>query len=92
MKTHLMTKLWTVLMTDPPEEIVEPTTKLFQLIKYMCLIAGGIVILIGLIQFGTSQMNQDPAGRQKALYVLLGGIVITAAPFILMILIPSLTF
>lgn len=87
-----MTKLWTVLMTDPPEEIVEPTTKLFQLIKYMCLIAGGIVILIGLIQFGTSQMNQDPAGRQKALYVLLGGIVITAAPFILMILIPSLTF
>lgn len=92
MKTFLMTTIWPVLMADPPSQVTEPATKLLQLIKYLCLIAGGVVILLGLVQFGTSQMNQDPAGRQKAFFVLLGGIVITAAPFILQLLIPSLTF
>ncbi|MGI6507214.1 MAG: hypothetical protein ACOX4A_02345 [Saccharofermentanales bacterium] len=92
MKTFLMTTILPVLMVDPPTEVTEPATKLFQIIKYLCLVAGGIVILLGLVQFGTSQMNQDPAGRQKAFFVLLGGIVITAAPFILQLLIPSLTF
>ena len=92
MKIGLM-NLWTVLQnTTPPAEITDPANRLFQLIKYLCLVAGGVVILLGLVQFGTSQMNQDPAGRQKAFFVLLGGIVITAAPVILQLLIPELAF
>ncbi len=84
-------KAWIILL-DTVSEVSEPMTRLFQLIKYLCLVAGGVVILAGLVQFGTSQMNQDPSGRQKAFFALIGGIVITAAPFILQLIIPSLTF
>ena len=46
MKTFLMTTILPVLMVDPPTEVTEPATKLFQIIKYLCLVAGGIVILL----------------------------------------------
>jgi len=92
MKTSI-SALWTTLLdVAPPAEVSDATVRLLQLMKYLCLVAGGVVILLGLVQFGTSQMNQDPAGRQKAIFALLGGIVITAAPFILQVIIPSLTF
>ncbi len=92
MKTIMMTLWMTLLDINVPPEITDPTIKLLQLVKYLCLIAGGVVVLLGLVQFGTSQMNQDPAGRQKALFVLLGGIIITASPFILQLLIPGISF
>lgn len=89
----VLSSLWNLLLdTTPPPSLSDATVRLLQLMKYLCLVAGGVVILLGLVQFGTSQMNQDPSGRQKAIFALLGGIIITAAPFILQVIIPSLVF
>ncbi|MFA5485272.1 MAG: hypothetical protein WC260_03435 [Candidatus Pacearchaeota archaeon] len=89
----VLSRLWNLLLdTTPPPSLSDATVRLLQLMKYLCLVAGGVVILLGLVQFGTSQMNQDPSGRQKAIFALLGGIIITAAPFILQVIIPSLVF
>ncbi|MCD4771701.1 pilin [archaeon] len=66
------------------EEILEPLTVIYDLIKYAATIVSGLVMLFAGITYITS--GSDPGKREKAknmvMYVIVGLMVIWAAPFV----------
>lgn len=66
------------------EEILEPLTVIYDLIKYAATIISGLIMLFAGITYITS--GSDPGKREKAknmvMYVIVGLIVIWAAPFV----------
>jgi len=66
------------------EEILQPLTTIYNLVKYAATIIAGLVMLFAGITYISS--GSDPGKREKAksmvMYVFIGLIVIWAAPFI----------
>ena len=66
------------------EEILQPITTIYNLIKYAATIIAGLVMLFAGITYISS--GSDPGKREKAknmvMYVIIGLIVIWAAPFV----------
>lgn len=78
-----------VFLDEVPSQITSATSQAFKLLKFICIFAGAVVAIIGGIQLGTSMASQDPSSRQKAIFVILGGVLIAAAPYIVQLLIPE---
>ena len=66
------------------EEILKPLTTIYNLVKYAATIIAGLVMLFAGITYISS--GSDPGKREKAknmvMYVIIGLIVIWAAPFV----------
>ncbi|MCH7850920.1 MAG: TrbC/VirB2 family protein [Nanoarchaeota archaeon] len=66
------------------EEILSPLTTIYNLVKYAATIIAGLVMLFAGITYIAS--GSDPGKREKAkgmvMYVIVGLIVIWAAPFV----------
>ena len=66
------------------EEILAPLTTIYNLVKYAATIIAGLVMLFAGITYIAS--GSDPGKREKAknmvMYVIVGLIVIWAAPFV----------
>jgi len=66
------------------EQILEPLTTVYDLVKYAATIVAGLVMLFAGITYISS--GSDPGKREKAknmvMYVIVGLIVIWAAPFV----------
>lgn len=66
------------------EEILAPLMTIYDLVKYTATIISGLVMLFAGIVYITS--GSDPGSREKAknmvMYVIIGLIVIWAAPFV----------
>ena len=66
------------------EEILAPLTVIYDLVKYAATVIAGLVMLFAGITYVAS--GSDPGKREKAknmvMYVIIGLIVIWAAPFI----------
>jgi len=65
-------------------EILKPLTTIYELVKYAATVIAGLVILFAGITYISS--GSDPGKREKAknmiMYVIIGLIVIWAAPFV----------
>jgi len=65
-------------------EILKPLTTIYNLVKYAATIVAGLVMLFAGITYISS--GSDPGKREKAknmvMYVIIGLIVIWAAPFV----------
>ncbi|MBS3087330.1 hypothetical protein J4226_01935 [Candidatus Pacearchaeota archaeon] len=75
----------TIAATDADfEEILAPLTVIYDLIKYAATIVSGLVMLFAGITYIAS--GSDPGKREKAknmvMYVIVGLMVIWAAPFV----------
>jgi len=66
------------------EEILEPLTTIYNFVKYAATVIAGLIMLFAGITYITS--GSDPGKREKAksmiMYVIIGLIVIWAAPFV----------
>ena len=66
------------------EEILSPLTTIYNLVKYAATIIAGLVMLFAGVTYIAS--GSDPGKREKAknmvMYVIIGLIVIWAAPFV----------
>ena len=66
------------------EEILAPLTTIYNLVKYAATIIAGLVMLFAGVTYISS--GSDPGKREKAknmvMYVIVGLIVIWAAPFV----------
>ena len=66
------------------EEILKPLTTIYNLVKYAATIIAGLVMLFAGVTYISS--GSDPGKREKAknmvMYVIIGLIVIWAAPFV----------
>ena len=66
------------------EEILKPLTTIYNLVKYAATVIAGLVMLFAGITYISS--GSDPGKREKAknmvMYVIIGLIVIWAAPFV----------
>ncbi|MCK4997118.1 TrbC/VirB2 family protein [Candidatus Pacearchaeota archaeon] len=66
------------------EEILAPLTVIYDLVKYAATVIAGLVMLFAGITYVAS--GSDPGKREKAknmvMYVIIGLIVIWAAPFV----------
>lgn len=66
------------------EEILKPLTTIYDLVKYAATVIAGLVMLFAGITYISS--GSDPGKREKAkemvMYVIIGLIVIWAAPFV----------
>lgn len=66
------------------EEILQPLMTIYDLVKYTATVISGLVMLFAGIVYITS--GSDPGNREKAknmvMYVIVGLIVIWAAPFV----------
>jgi uncharacterized membrane protein len=66
------------------EEILAPLTTIYDLVKYAATVIAGLVMLFAGITYVAS--GSDPGKREKAknmvMYVIIGLIVIWAAPFV----------
>jgi len=66
------------------EQVLHPLTTIYNLVKYAATIIAGLVLLFSGITYITS--GSDPGKREKAknmaMYVIIGLIVIWAAPFV----------
>ncbi|MFA4960265.1 MAG: pilin [Candidatus Pacearchaeota archaeon] len=75
-----------VLAADESDfaEVLAPLTTIYNLVKYAATVAAGLVMLFAGITYITS--GSDPGKREKAknmvMYVIVGLIVIWAAPFV----------
>ena len=71
------------------DEILKPINKLYDLVKYVATVIAGMVMLFAGITYIMS--GADPGKREKAknmiTYVIIGLIVIWAAPFIIKMII-----
>ena len=66
------------------EEILRPLTTIYNLVKYAATVIAGLVMLFAGITYISS--GSDPGKREKAksmvMYVIIGLVVIWAAPFV----------
>ena len=66
------------------EEILKPLTTIYNLVKYAATVIAGLVMLFAGVTYISS--GSDPGKREKAknmvMYVIIGLIVIWAAPFV----------
>ena len=66
------------------EEILKPLTTIYDLVKYAATVIAGLVMLFAGVTYIAS--GSDPGKREKAknmvMYVIVGLIVIWAAPFV----------
>jgi len=66
------------------EEILSPLTTIYNLVKYAATVIAGLVMLFAGVTYIAS--GSDPGKREKAknmvMYVIIGLIVIWAAPFV----------
>jgi hypothetical protein len=66
------------------EQILKPLTTIYNLVKYAATVIAGLVMLFAGITYISS--GSDPGKREKAknmvMYVIIGLIVIWAAPFV----------
>lgn len=73
------------------EEILKPLTTIYALIKYAATVVAGLVMLIAGITYISS--GSDPGKRESAknmvMYVIIGLIVIWAAPFVVDLILGS---
>jgi len=73
------------------EEILEPIQTIYDLVKYTATVISGLVMLFAGILYITS--GSDPGKREKAknmvMYVIIGLIVIWAAPFVVELILGS---
>ena len=73
------------------EEILKPLTTIYDLVKYAATIIAGLVMLFAGITYISS--GSDPGKREKAksmvMYVIVGLIVIWAAPFVVDLILGS---
>jgi cation transport ATPase len=73
------------------EEILKPLTTIYNLVKYAATIIAGLVMLFAGITYISS--GSDPGKREKAknmvMYVIIGLIVIWAAPFVVDLILGS---
>jgi hypothetical protein len=73
------------------EEILKPLTTIYNLVKYAATIIAGLVMLFAGITYISS--GSDPGKREKAknmvMYVIMGLIVIWAAPFVVDLILGS---
>ena len=73
------------------EEILKPLTTIYNLVKYAATLISGLMMLFAGITYISS--GSDPGKREKAknmvMYVIIGLIVIWAAPFIVELVIGS---
>ncbi|MFH1238393.1 MAG: pilin [archaeon] len=82
----VLTQIGMVVAADESdfEEILKPLTTIYNLIKYAATIIAGLVMLFAGITYISS--GSDPGKREKAksmvMYVIVGLIVIWAAPFV----------
>ena len=75
-----LTVIPTVYAEEDPINIVNNLSNLiFQLITAI----GGIILGMGVFQFGMSWKSHDPSQRSNGLLGILGGIIIVSAKFIL---------
>jgi hypothetical protein len=82
----VLTQVGIVVATEESdfEEILLPLTTIYNLVKYAATIIAGLVMLFAGITYISS--GSDPGKREKAknmvMYVIVGLIVIWAAPFV----------
>lgn len=80
----LLTTLASAATDADFEEILEPLTVIYDLVKYAATIVSGLVMLGAGVTYIAS--GSDPGKREKAknmvMYVIVGLIVIWAAPFV----------
>ncbi len=73
------------------EEILKPLTVVYDLVKYAATLIAGLVMLFAGITYIAS--GSDPGKREKAkgmvMYVIIGLIVIWAAPFVVDLILGS---
>lgn len=73
------------------EQILKPLTTIYDLVKYAATIIAGLVMLFAGITYISS--GSDPGKREKAknmvMYVIIGLIVIWAAPFVVDLILGS---
>ena len=73
------------------EEILKPLTTIYNLVKYATTVIAGLVMLFAGITYIAS--GSDPGKREKAksmvMYVIVGLIVIWAAPFVVDLILGS---
>jgi multisubunit Na+/H+ antiporter MnhB subunit len=73
------------------EEILKPLTTIYDLVKYAATVIAGLVMLFAGITYISS--GSDPGKREKAknmvMYVIVGLIVIWAAPFVVDLILGS---
>ncbi|MBS3087308.1 TrbC/VirB2 family protein [Candidatus Pacearchaeota archaeon] len=73
------------------EQILKPLTTIYDLVKYAATVIAGLVMLFAGITYISS--GSDPGKREKAknmvMYVIIGLIVIWAAPFVVDLILES---
>jgi len=73
------------------EEILKPLTTIYDLVKYAATVVAGLVMLFAGVTYISS--GSDPGKREKAknmvMYVIIGLIVIWAAPFVVDLILGS---
>ena len=73
------------------EEILKPLTTIYNLVKYAATVIAGLVMLFAGVTYISS--GSDPGKREKAknmvMYVIIGLIVIWAAPFVVDLILGS---
>ena len=73
------------------EEILKPLTTIYNLVKYAATVIAGLVMLFAGVTYISS--GSDPGKREKAknmvMYVIVGLIVIWAAPFVVDLILGS---
>ena len=73
------------------EEILKPLTTIYNLVKYAATVIAGLVMLFAGVTYIAS--GSDPGKREKAknmvMYVIVGLIVIWAAPFVVDLILGS---
>ena len=73
------------------EEILKPLTTIYNLVKYAATVIAGLVTLFAGVTYISS--GSDPGKREKAknmvMYVIVGLIVIWAAPFVVDLILGS---
>jgi len=89
----VLTQVGIVVATEESdfEEILLPLTTIYNLVKYAATIIAGLVMLFAGITYISS--GSDPGKREKAknmvMYVIVGLIVIWAAPFVVDLILGS---
>ena len=80
----LISQIALISASDNFAEILQPLTTIYNLVKYSATVIAGIVMLFAGIAYITS--GSDPMKRENAknmiMYVIIGLMVIWAAPFV----------
>jgi len=89
--TLLLFQIGIVAANSDFQQILQPLTTIYNLIKYAATIIAGLVMLFAGITYISS--GSDPGKREKAknmvMYVIIGLIVIWAAPFVVDLILGS---